>query len=138
MANKAEVVAVNRLDLAKKTLKKSQAAILRDNLAPDPPSIQNNHISNPEDYHFQSSLPTTEVATSDSADDIPSTGFTTYSNNTTDWGELPPSNRIRQVRQGIKPGGHGLMSLSMPVPSMTGNSQNEESRYIAELYVGSQ
>jgi hypothetical protein len=139
MASKREAIAVDPASLAKKAHEKNQTAMLRDTLAPSPPDTQNDHIRNAEeDYLFQSSPPGTEVATSDSTNDFPPAGFTSYSNKTTDWGALPPSNRIKQLRQGMKDGGHGLMSLPMPVPSMSGTSQNEESKFIAELYVRSQ
>jgi hypothetical protein len=139
MASNMEAIAVDLANLAKETHEKNQTAMLRDTFAPSPPDTQNDHIHNvEEDYHFQSSPPGTEVVISDSSNDVPPAGFISYSNKTTDWGPLPPSNRINQLRKGMKAGGHGLMSLPIPVPSMSGTSQNEESRFIAELYIRSQ
>lgn len=100
---------------------------------------KHDHIRNgEEEYRRQFSPPATEEATNETTYDLPQFNFNFYSNNTTDWGALLPSNRINQLRQEMKVGGYGLMSLSIPLPSISGTSQNEQSMFIAELYVCSQ
>jgi len=107
--------------------------MLHANLAPDSQGTQRENTCNTnEDYRFQSSLPGSEVGIFHNIDD--SVGFTSYSN-TTDWVNLPPYNSIRRLKRGQNSIARGLMSLSMPVPSISGNSQSEDSVFIAELYV---
>lgn len=114
-----------------------QKARLLANLSPENPQARKGSTGNGDDeYQFQSLLPGTEVTQWDSTDDIVPAGFSSYSN-ATDWNRLPPSNTIRRLRNARESTEHGLMSLSMPLPLMSGKNQNEESQFIAELYVRS-
>jgi len=62
-------------------------------------------------------------------------GFAPYSNPKAEWGHIPSSQSIRRPRQ--KNSDRGLVSLSMSVPWIRDKNQDEESWFIAELYVGS-
>jgi hypothetical protein len=133
VSSKVKLPTVDRFNLINET--ENQTTILHTNLAPDSHDIQlENTYNTDEEYRFRSSLPGADVAMSDNIDD--SVGFTSYSN-TTDWTNLPPSNRIRRFKRGQNSAARGLMSVSMPVPSISGNSQSEDSMFIAELYVRS-
>jgi hypothetical protein len=131
ISSKVELPAIDRLDWTNRP--KNQTIKLHSNLPPDSQNIQlENTYNMDENYRFQPSLPGSEVTMFDNIDD--SIGFTSYST-PTDWTNLPLSNRIRRLKRAQNPAARGLMSLSMPVPSISGNSQSEESIFIAELYV---
>jgi len=76
----------------------------------------------------------TEINDSDITDDevSPEYGVNPYPNPNAEWGHIPPSRGTTRQRQKYR--NRGFISLSMPL--MRDNHQDEESRFIAELYVG--
>jgi hypothetical protein len=97
-----------------------------DQVLPERPVLQN---------PVECTLQGTGLDESDTTDDEVTLahGLAPYSNLKAGWGQIPPSQRIRRPRR--KNRNYGLMSLSLPVPLMRDNNLNDESRFIAELYV---
>ncbi|KIN03398.1 hypothetical protein OIDMADRAFT_117507 [Oidiodendron maius Zn] len=125
---------LNRREVPDKIPENMNPGLDADDFGPNADTQNNNNRNIDEDYHFQPSLTETVISKSNSADDfLPASS--NYSKNTADWGVLSQPNRIKQYRAGMNVKGYGLISLSMPISSISGAGQNDESRYIAELYV---
>jgi hypothetical protein len=136
LANRVQATPLNYPRIDEETYPRNGLQGVRQGII-DPSDALCHHIRKDEAKHpIERTLPGTETDETDTTDDEapPARGFTPYSNPKAKWGKVPPSQRIRRPRQ--KDGDRGLMSLSMPVPSMRSNNQDEESIFIAELYVG--
>jgi len=119
--NRVSIVEAIPVPPLAKTTQKSQTAVSRASFAP--PISPDPRVRNTEDYRLQHSPPSAQVIMHDSNAD------------TIDWVSLPPANRIRGFPRGNKHADQSLISLSMPVLSTSSESQKEESRFTAELYV---